>query len=122
MKLVQDVHPDLNQINSYGPDWLMVNGEKMSGSRLIATQATQAWRPQAFADLVREDFASVLAFKPELVLLATGSKIRFPAPVLQQDLINAGIGVDVMDVGAACRTFNALAGEGRKVVALVLFA
>lgn len=121
MKLVQDVHPDLNQINSYGADWLMVNGEKLYGSRLVATHATQPWRPASFAELKREDFAQALASKPELVLFGSGSRIRFPTPALMRDLIDAHIGVETMDVGAVARTFNALAGEGRRVVALVLF-
>ena len=70
--------------------------------------------------LAREDFANLLEFQPEIVLLGTGRTIRFPHPGLTQDLTAARIGVDVMDVFAACRTFNVLTAEGRKVLAALI--
>jgi uncharacterized protein len=61
-----------------------------------------------------------LNFKPELVIFGSGQRLRFPAPQLLQGLIKQGIGVETMDSGAACRTFNVLAGEGRHVVLALL--
>ena len=121
MKLVADKFPGVSQFTSYGPDWVKVNGETRQGSLMVGPQHSEAWRPAGFADLQRGDFAAVLAQRPELVLLGTGSRIRFPHPGLYRDLTDAGIGVEVMDLGALCRTFNALVGEGRRAVALVLF-
>jgi len=121
MKLVADKYPGINQFNSYGQAWVKVNGDVHQGAVMVSAQAIQSWRPASFAELQREDFAVAMDWQPELVLLGTGSRIRFPHPGLMRDLTNAGIGVEVMDVGALCRTFNALVGEGRKVVALILF-
>lgn len=122
MKLVQDKYPDINQFSGYGPDWVAINGVVRQGSLMVSTLRIEPWRPAGFDDLQRADFAAALDWQPELVLLGTGKLIRIPQPGLSRDLINAGVGVEVMDVGALCRTFNALVGEGRKVVALVLFA
>lgn len=121
MKLIADKYPGINQFSSYGADWVQINGETYHGSLLVSAQSVGSWRPAAFDDLRREDFSLVLAQQPELVLLATGSRIRFPHPALSRDLTDARIGMEVMDVGALCRTFNALVGEGRRAVALVLF-
>lgn len=120
MKLVQEKSP-LNQFTTYSVDSVSINGVAKSGSLIVTRDAIHPWRPAGFDDLQRADFAAILAQQPELVLLGTGSRIRFPSPALTRDLIDAGIGVEVMDVGALCRTFNALVGEGRKAVALVLF-
>lgn len=119
MKLVQE-KTALNQFGGYGTDWVDVNGEKHTASLIVTRDSLDVWRPAGFCDLQREDFIPVLAKQPELVLLGTGQRIRFPAQALLRDLIDAGIGVEVMDVGAVCRTFNALVGEGRRPVALIL--
>ncbi|MDR3411434.1 MAG: MTH938/NDUFAF3 family protein [Formivibrio sp.] len=121
MKLVQDKYPEINQFSGYGEQWVSVNGIRQQGSLLVSATALKPWRPAGFDDLQREDFTVVLSEQPELVLLGTGSRIRFPHPSLSRDLIEAGVGMEIMDVGALCRTFNALVGEGRKAVGLVLF-
>lgn len=122
MKLVQEKNAHLNQFTGYGEGWIGVNGEPQHGSLIVTPDTLHTWRPTSFADLLREDFWVVLASKPEVVLLGAGASFRFPHPSLYRDLTDAGIGVEIMDTGAVCRTFNALAGEGRKVVALVLLA
>ncbi|SFM95977.1 Uncharacterized conserved protein, contains Mth938-like domain [Formivibrio citricus] len=121
MKLVQEKNTHLNQFTGYGEDWVGVNGEKRYGSLIVTAVAVDLWRPAGFGDLLREDFAVVVDYRPEVVLLGTGSRNRFPLPALYRDLTDAGIGIEIMDTGAVCRTFNALAGDGRSVVALVLF-
>lgn len=60
---------------------------------------------------------AILVLEPELVLLGTGPRQRFPSPALQALFLTRGVGLEVMDNGAAARTFNVLAGEGRRVVA-----
>ena len=64
-----------------------------------------------------QQFNEALALKPEIALLGTGAKQRFPHPRLYRALIDAGIGVEVMDSAAAARTYNIIAAEGRRVVA-----
>ncbi len=78
------------------------------------------WAPKGFDALVEDDFALVASLRPEVALFGTGSRLRFPHPRLTRALTDAGIGIDVMDTSAACRTFNILAAEGRKVAAAIL--
>ena len=74
-----------------------------------------------FDALAEVHFAVLAALKPEVVLLGTGSRLRFPSPRLTAALARAGIGLEVMDVQAACRTFNILAEEERRVAAALVF-
>ena len=62
----------------------------------------------------------LVGHKPEVVLLGTGARLRFPPAAVLAPLTRAGIGVEVMDTAAACRTYNILAGDGRRVVAALL--
>ena len=74
-------------------------------------------------DLTEQHFAGLLeagAPTPELVILGSGRRLRFVPPALLRPLIERRIGVETMDTAAACRTFNILAGEGRRVVAALL--
>ena len=66
------------------------------------------------------DFAGLLQFEPELVLLGTGAKQQFPHPALIRALTDARISVEPMDTRAACRTFNILVAENRRVVAALI--
>ena len=79
------------------------------------------WAPATFAELKAEHFAPIAAMKPEVVLLGTGGKLRFPHPSITRSLSDACIGVEVMDLQAACRTYNILMAEERKVAAALLF-
>ena len=83
-------------------------------------QVFDDWQPQGFDALNEGHFDYLLALKPEILLLGTGTQLRFPHPRLYQQLIGAGIGVECMDTAAACRTYNILMGEDRKVVAGIL--
>jgi uncharacterized protein len=80
------------------------------------------WARGGFDALGEAEFAALAALGPELALLGTGSTLRFPHPRLTRPLIDARIGLEVMDTPALCRTFNILAAEGRKVAAGVLVA
>lgn len=121
MRLVEEKNPHINQFSGYGQDWVKVGEEICRNSVLVTSETLRPWRPKRVSDLQGEDFAEVLVYRPQVVLLGTGGRIRFPSPALYRNLTAAGIGVEVMDTGALCRTFNALASEGRKVAALVLF-
>ena len=78
------------------------------------------WAVGGFDALAPGDFAAIAALEPEVVLLGTGATLRFPHPRLTRALTDARIGLEVMDTPAACRTFNILAAEGRKVAAAIL--
>jgi len=89
---------------------------------VTAEQIVTGWAPAGFDALVAEDFAAIAALGPEVALLGTGSALRFPHPRLTRALVDARIGLEIMDTAAACRTFNILAAEGRRVAAAVLVA
>ncbi len=78
------------------------------------------WEPRTIDELRVDHFAALVSMKPEVVLLGTGRQLRFPPHALLMPLMEAGIGCEVMDNAAACRTYNVLTGEGRQVVAAFL--
>jgi len=114
------LHPDASNafsIQSYSDEGVVVNGKLQTGPmKLCAVQGPEAWSATSFAELTQESFDELLGYRPELVIFGSGQRLRFPSPKLLQGLIRQGIGVETMDSGAACRTFNVLAGEGRHVV------
>ena len=114
------LHPDASNgfsIQSYSEEGVVVNGKCQVGPLLLCSvQGPQKWSADSFQNLSQASFDELLPFSPELVLFGSGKRIRFPSPKLIQGLIHKRIGVETMDNGAACRTFNVLAGEGRHVV------
>jgi uncharacterized protein len=113
--------PAPNLIAALGDDWIRI-GETEYRQNVIVTPDAVAtgWAPAGFAALTAEDFASLLPYTPEIVLLGTGLAQRFPHPRLTAALANARVGVEVMDTRAACRTFNILIAEDRRVVAALI--
>ena len=87
----------------------------MSPERLIDN-----WRPQHISELTREDLSIVSELKPAILLIGTGSTLEFPDLKIYGDLINEGIGIEIMDTSAACRTYDALAAENRNVAAALI--
>ncbi|HEY9148927.1 MAG TPA: MTH938/NDUFAF3 family protein [Gammaproteobacteria bacterium] len=78
------------------------------------------WEPLALEQIGTGDLQQIDALRPELLLLGTGETLRFPGEKLLAALIGLGIGYEIMDSAAACRTYNILAGEGREVVAAII--
>lgn len=94
-------------------------------SSVIVTRSTviEGWRPGAVEQLSIDEFAELLALKPEVLLLGTGARQRMPPPALYAAFASRRIGLEVMDNGAACRTYNLMLSELREVaVALMLGA
>ena len=114
------LHPDATNgfsIQSYSEEGVVVNGKCQIGPLLLCSvQGPHKWSAENFESLTQASFDELLPFTPELVLFGSGKRIQFPATKLLQGLIHQRIGVETMDNGAACRTFNVLAGEGRHVV------
>lgn len=104
--------------NSSGP---FVNRRTLTSSALIAPkQLITGWRPETVTTLSAGDLHAVTELDPEIVILGTGKKLVWPPLDLLQPLYQSGIGVEVMDTAAACRTYNILMFEGRKVVAALM--
>ena len=100
----------------------MVSGQRYEHPIVVTPEQVYTdWQPQSFDALEAEHFAYFLVLHPEVVLFGTGIKLRFPHPRLYQALSVAGIGVEFMDTAAACRTYNILMNEDRKVAVGILF-
>jgi len=112
----------LNAITGHGNDHVMVNGVRHDRPVLVGPAVGPLdWSATRFEALTETDFDAILTHQPELVLVGTGNRLRFPPPRLTGRLAAARIGVEVMDTAAACRTYNILMGEGRLVLAALLF-
>jgi uncharacterized protein len=112
----------VNTITGYGEGYVMVNGERRSSSLVVLPDRIEPWEAKTFDQLSVEDFTFLKSLEAEIVLLGTGERQRFPHPRLTAALAQAGIGLEVMDLQAACRTYNILVAEERKVAAALLFA
>ena len=123
MKMRADRIEGRNAIARHGAEGVVVNGVEHTASVLVPWQGeVVAWSAPSFESLGADHFARVAALAPELVVFGSGQRLRFPSPALLRPLIDAAIGVETMDTRAACRTYNVLLAEGRKVVAALIFA
>ena len=121
MKLHASRPSGINTITGYGEGYVMVNGERRSSSVVVMPDRIQEWNAKAFDQLSTEDFTFLKDLNAEIVLLGTGPRQRFPHPRLTAPLAQARVGLEVMDLQAACRTYNILVAEERKVAAALLF-
>lgn len=110
-------------IQAYTDNSVTVNGAIFSRSLvLMADLIIPDWRPDSFQSLNEADFSAFVEMRPDLVVLGTGQRQQFPDPGLYRALIEAGIGIEVMTTPAACRTYNILTSEGRRVISALLFS
>ena len=112
----------LNLFTGYGDDYVVINGERYTQSSLLITPDAilTDWQVADFHTLTAEHFATIAALRPEIALLGTGAHLQFPHPRLSIALSQVGIGLEVMDTKAACRTYNILVAEGRRVIVGIL--
>ncbi len=121
MQLVQDLEPGGYTIVAHEAGMVQVNGERLARSCVVSpNRLIRDWEPRALEELEARHLAQLAELDPELVLLGVGARLRFPERNLLQPLEQRGIGVEVMDTAAACRTYNLLKGDGRRVVAALL--
>jgi uncharacterized protein len=108
-------------IRGYQPGQITVNDQTYRNSLIITPQKLiPDWQPQSLADLTTEALAALIAEKPELIILGSGLTHQFPPSELLVPIYQAHIGLEIMSTDAACRTYNLLADEGRKVLAALL--
>lgn len=118
MKFAQDCQDEGYVITSYDINSISINGKPFSTSLIVASRQIQKNWDIANIELLQAGHINqVLVFNPELIIIGTGHKLVFPAVETYADIIKQGIGIDFMDTGAACRTYNILMSEGRDVVA-----
>lgn len=110
------------QFTGYGDDHVLINDQRLDFGLVVSPTLLdrEIFHGLAFEALEVSHFEWLRTQQAEIVLLGTGPRLRFPHPSLIRPLIEAGIGLEVMDTGAACRTYNLLASEGRKVLAVIL--
>ena len=122
MKLHQSNTADTLLFTAYGNDYVAVNHEKhFKNLILLPAQVIHEWSQASVEQLTEDDMSKLLGLGAEIVLLGTGSRLRFPTGALMRPFAPAGIGLEIMDLQAACRTYNILAAEGRNVAAALLF-
>lgn len=110
-----------NIFTGYGEDYVEVNRQRYQRSLVVLPDRLLTdWGGGGFAALSAADFAPLAELAPEILLLGTGAVLRFPPPAVLRPLIEAAVGVEVMDTRAACRTYNILVAEGRRVAAALL--
>jgi len=120
MKISLDSGPHL-VVTGTGPGWIRVGTEQVRENVVLTPQTVvRGWAPHGFDVLTADDFASLLAHEPEIVILGTGPKQHFPHPRLLAALSARHVGVETMATPAACRTFNILSGEGRRAIAALI--
>ncbi|MDN3919945.1 Mth938-like domain-containing protein [Roseateles violae] len=121
MKFQLDEPQGGNSISRHDGQCVWVNGQPHRQSLLVPWRGeVQTWNVKRFEELGEAHFQQILTLKPELVVFGSGAKLRFANPRLYRGLIEARIGIETMDLAAACRTYNVLASEGRAVLAALL--
>ena len=121
MKIQLEQAGPQNAIRAYAPGRITINQDTYTASLIVTPERIiPDWRPRAFGEITEADIAAIAALEPEVVLLGTGERLRFPPPALTRPLIEAAVGFEVMDTWAACRTYNVLMSEGRRVAAALL--
>ena len=108
-------------ITAYGDDYVMVNGARRDTNVIVTATEVKPWSAAGFEHLNEHDFAALAELGAEIVLLGTGKRQRFPHPRLTSALGEKHIGLEVMDLKAACRTYNILIAEERKVALALVF-
>ena len=121
MKFHREQTEGRNAFSGYGEGYVEVNRQRhdrslvVSGDRIVTD-----WPVVSVGQLSGDHMAVILELSPEIVLIGTGPRLEFPDRALLAPLQRAGIGVEVMDTPAACRTYNLLLAEGRGVVAALI--
>lgn len=117
MKLQSDPYSGANTITGYGNGYVEINKTPYAHAVVLSSDgAISNWPVQNFDGLEGSHLSQLVDLKPELILIGTGKRQRFPKPELLKTLIQAKIGFEIMDSQAACRTYNILVGEGRQVL------
>ncbi len=120
MKLTLQGRSNTNLIRGYSPSGVRIGERVVSRSCIVAADTLiTEWDAPSVSELAASHLEPIFALKPELVLLGTGRTQRFPSASVREAFASRGIGLEPMDLHAACRTYNVLVQEERRVVALL---
>lgn len=138
MKFSLDEPANICIVRAYGPGYIKLNmptsvggeaelskedGESVQTvyrSVIISPNRLEEWSPSCFVELEKSHFQAFLGLEPEVVIVGTGERPHLPSPSLMEPLLRQQVGVEFMATPAACRTYNILVGEGRRVIAALL--
>ena len=120
MKFTQQGAAGANLIRRYGADFILVGEQEIRASCLVSATTLTPWAPRSVDELTPESLVAVFALAPEVVVLSTGAIQKFPRAALRAEFASRRIGLEIMEVGAACRTYNVLVGEERRALAAIL--
>jgi len=120
MKFTQQRPEGINLISRYGVDFIALGANEIRESCIVTASAFSSWAPRSVDELTVDHCQALFAYRPDVVVLSTGSRQVFPRAALRAEFATRKIGLEVMEIGAACRTFNVLVGEERKVLAAIL--
>jgi uncharacterized protein len=122
MPLTLDENSAAYQIRAYSPGAIQINEQTLTHSLIIAPhKLINDWAPQHINELRHEHWEIVIKeLQPGILLIGTGNVLEFPPLEVYGDLLNQGIGVEIMNTRSACHTYNALASERRNVVAALI--
>lgn len=121
MPLTLDENNATYQIRAFKPGLIQVNEQTYTQSLIVAPEKLiEAWPPQHISELTRDHLKIIIELHPAILIIGTGEHLQFPGIELYGDFINEGIGVEIMDTAAACRTYTILAAENRDVMAALI--
>ena len=121
MKLDFETDGSRYVIRGYYDDGVVINEQRYRHSVIVTPAKLIAhWPPTSLDELRSEHMGAIIELEPELVLLGTGSQLCFPAAEVTRDIVAAGIGFEVMNTPAACRSYTILAAEHRRVAAALI--
>jgi uncharacterized protein len=122
MKFTQQRPDGINLIRRYGADYIAIGDHEIRESCIVSANSFTTWAPRSVDELTPEHFLPLFALEPEVVVLSTGARQVFPRAFLRAEFATRKIGLEVMEIGAACRTYNVLVGEERQVLAAILLS
>ena len=120
MKLHIDTAEKINLVSSVEEGTLRIGQELHSKSVIVTPERIEEWQPRSVDELLQGHLETLAEFDPEVVILGTGARLLFPSPRLGSILPARGIGLEIMDTRAACRTYNLLAVDGRRALAALM--
>lgn len=121
MKLHLSEQEGLNIFSGYGEGYVAINQVRYEHNLIVLPDhIIENWQVENLEQLEVAHFDCLRSFQPEILLLGTGATLRFPPPQLMKAMTASGIGLEVMDTQASCRTYNILSAEGRRVAAALI--
>jgi len=118
MKFTLEPATQANLIRGYSATEVLIGAQRVERSCIVtAARLITEWEPQTFDDLRPAHLEAIFALVPQVVLLGSGATQRFATPAVSRAFAERGVGLEVMQLGAACRTFNVLVQEERQVAA-----